>query len=683
MEQPRTSLESLVHRATARPLLAPETSSLAGASFAVDPNFGAPGLGEYRRGLHNRWKGPDVETLGKSAHDELLSHLIRREPIEFLNKLDSLPSGKRLQILDMHFTETGKRFDIALQAALPERLLQTARGLFYSADAAHRAERVANLLGKNGPPEVIATAIQSFPTATQMAAFVRAWRGLFQPELGSLVTILRERCGIETLEELHTTFHRPSLADTIRFLTERLTPNGFRLPEAQEAAVSKRLLKLSPEQIPAVARAYQLAAGVPLLTAMQRRLDPFLVSAFVTRNQIEAIKQRTPAARSVVAPPRSVVNSIVGETHSVRDLPWVQGLPSDDRSQLHWLTSQASVRAVSELMTFSQSLDFLKLPGREQLHVAEILLRVPGPATVHSLSRIIQGGAKGTPRAGLQLALLRDASGSSLLENLVRILNDEGHSSYASFREKIVVEALCAVADPLLTRQHSFRTCAAAAIEFKLLRDFPSEALRILRQALSRHGLITLTSGLLARSLQVHFRPQAGDERSFFSRTMQSLLMDFANGDNLSYRVDRDHHAVVGGMNSEDQGSGTRSGLSTNAIVHALEGTLGGRHLSIDVPALGSAPSSEFLERIQHTAPIVVLNTASRDTQHAVALLSIDPSSVTLFDSAFGVKGKEHLLDTRSLRTMGRTEFMKDLAEIICPVRVAETALSVESPMAK
>jgi hypothetical protein len=136
-------------------------------------------------------------------------------------------------------------------------------------------------------------------------------------------------------------------------------------------------------------------------------------------------------------------------------------------------------------------------------------------------------------------------------------------------------------------------------------------------------------------------------------------------------------------MNSEDQGSGTRSGLSTNAIVHALEGTLGGRHLSIDVPALGSAPSSEFLERIQHTAPIVVLNTASRDTQHAVALLSIDPSSVTLFDSAFGVKGKEHLLDTRSLRTMGRTEFMKDLAEIICPVRVAETALSVESPMAK
>ena len=139
-------------------------------------------------------------------------------------------------------------------------------------------------------------------------------------------------------------------------------------------------------------------------------------------------------------------------------------------------------------------------------------------------------------------------------------------------REDLLSDLVQELGNPASINQGNRGTCAATAVEVKLIHDNPAEYVRLVSGLASPEGKAELASGeALARVSGTE--ADDGSERSIPQRLMAPAFMDLADGD-LTYDNANDLHAA--------NGEALSRGLAPSEVDRLLEGVYGEQFTGMD-----------------------------------------------------------------------------------------------------
>lgn len=138
-----------------------------------------------------------------------------------------------------------------------------------------------------------------------------------------------------------------------------------------------------------------------------------------------------------------------------------------------------------------------------------------------------------------------DKDGKSLLDNLheLSLQPQEARLTAAGNPpDELFDSVLSDAANPNTIGQSNYGTCTVTSMQYELVRDQPSEYVRLMRE-MNADGTADMRGGGSLELQAEYLRPQEGDERNLSQALFQSSLMEFSDG-RFEYHANTDQESL-------------------------------------------------------------------------------------------------------------------------------------------
>ncbi|MBN9416356.1 MAG: hypothetical protein J0I12_13010 [Candidatus Eremiobacteraeota bacterium] len=184
-------------------------------------------------------------------------------------------------------------------------------------------------------------------------------------------------------------------------------------------------------------------------------------------------------------------------------------------------------------------------------------------------------------------------------------------------------ELVANIAEPGNTNQRGRGTCAPTSVEYVHVKNQPSDYARVVTGLLSEKGEVRMNNGETMKRNASGLGPD-NSGRTSVDRIYQSSMMDYADGDKMTYNNQTDQHVGADGKNSHQ-------GMYLNEEAKALNAVTGERQTS-----RGVDPNNTGFMGIRRF-------TTDRDLRHELSE-GRNPIVCMTWDQSPGARDKDHAL---------------------------------------